>query len=370
LRVQDQLDAEFLNFVNTHRDVALQHVELEWSPVSQRAGAFLGKAVLGKGSPASRWSFPLLDTQSAFTLMNSPFLHGSVPSIAASLECLSLRFENSGDMNEKMRQLSPLFRAVFQSASNLVSVHIGFPQASVSIALEDVFHSITLEKLRVFSIGGWRLSAKEIIELARCYRMNLRGLRLHGVLLKEGGMWKDVLAVIRDEMQNLRWLSLSKADYAKSFDERTHGVDMTGDSDLESADETEDEDTDDAMDDEEDDTDQEMHGHDDESSSESGEEAEVDSDIDSVDDINPTAHAFTTQVEHPTYEYTCTCSSPATNLNVEGLGDDGRMVTQSQRKMWERWVVGCLLHNRNDHSPAARQAREGNSHTPIQSNAR
>jgi hypothetical protein len=71
LRVEDRLDVAFLNYLNNHRDIAGEHVELQWGPVSLRAAGTLGRAVLRRNSPASRWSFPLVDTQSAITLMNN-----------------------------------------------------------------------------------------------------------------------------------------------------------------------------------------------------------------------------------------------------------------------------------------------------------
>jgi hypothetical protein len=360
LRMMDQLDAAFLNYLNNHRDVAEQHVELQWGPVSLRAAGTLGRAVLRRNSPASRWSFPLVDTQSAITLMNSSPRMG-LSSIAASLECLSLRFEDSGDLNAKMRELSPLFRTVFNSARNLVSVHIGFPQGSVSLPLEEIFHSIMMEKLRVFSIGGWRLDAEEIINIGHSYRSNLRGLRLHGVLLKEGGMWKDVLSVLRREMLSLRWLSLSKADYATHFDENATRLDVTEDLEREDSDSDSDldeEDAEDPVQDQEEQQDPDNQDMNDAESFSSDEDAQADSDVDSVNDLDPTAHAFTTQVDAPDYEHVCTCSSRIHQLDVEDLGDDGISVTQTQRKMWERWVVGCLMHSRFDSSTSARKARQ------------
>jgi hypothetical protein len=360
LRVEDRLDVAFLNYLNTHRDIAGEDVELQWGPVSLRAAGTLGRAVLTRKSPASRWSFPLVDTQSAISLMNISSRIG-LSSIAASLECLSLRFEDSGDLNAKMRELSPLFRTVFNSARNLVSVHIGFPQASVSISLEEIFHSIKMEKLRVFSIGGWRLNAEEIIDICHTYRSNLRGLRLHGVLLKEGGMWKEVLSMLRREMVSLRWLSLSKADYAAHFDENATRMDVTEDL------ETEDSDSDEDMDEEEieDPTQNHDDAHDPENqdmndaeSLSSDDDPQADSDVDSVDDLDPTAHAFTTQVEAPDFEHVCTCSSRIHQLDVDDLGDDGIIVTQTQRKIWERWVVGCLMHSRFESSTSARQGRQ------------
>ena len=173
-------------------------------------------------------------------------------------------------------------------------------------------------------------------------------------------MWKDVLEVLRREMLNLRWISLSKADYAKHFDENATRMDVTEDleTDSDAEDEIDDEEMEDSTQELEDAPDPDFQDPEDAELSSDDDDPQADSDIDSVDDLDPTAHAFTTQVEHPDYEHVCTCSSRSTYLDVDDLGDNGVSVTQAQRKMWERWVVGCLVHSRNDHSASAIQARQ------------
>lgn len=173
-------------------------------------------------------------------------------------------------------------------------------------------------------------------------------------------MWKDVLEVLRREMLNLRWISLSKADYAKHFDENSTRMDVTEDLETDSdvEEEMDDDEMEDSMQEFEEVPDPDFQDPDDVELSSDDDVPEADSDIDSVDDLDPTAHAFTTQVEHPDLEHVCTCSSRITYLDVGDLGDNGISVTQAQRKMWERWVVGCLVHSRNDHSASAIQARQ------------
>lgn len=354
MRVVDWLDTAFLSFLRRNRHFAGPDVQLEWEPVSLRAAGTLGRAVLSRNSPATRWSFLQVDTQTAITFMQRSLMDNSrisVSSIAQSLQCLTLRFESPDDLDAKMRELSPLFRTVFESARNLVSVHIGFLQTSVSIPLSDIFHGIKMENLRVFSIAGWRLNAEEIIDLCHTYRANLRGLRLHGVLLKEGGMWKDVLATIRKEMQSLRWISLSKADYATAQNGIATGVDVTRHSDSDesdTADEEEDEENEDSTIESEETADPEPQGEDSDDLFSNDDDPRANSDVDSIDDRNGTARAFTIEVETPDYEHICTCSSGIQYLSVDDLRDDGISVTQRQRKLWESWVVGCLVHGRGE----------------------
>lgn len=353
LRVQDQLDVQFLSYLKGRRDMVQNHnLQLEWNSELRAAGT-LGRAVLSSRSPATlwptRWSFPLIDVHSAMPLSNNPSAY--LTSMVARLECLSLRFENSADLDTNLKQLAPLFRTVFYPGSGLISVHIGFPQQAVSIPLEDVFQNVRLEKLRVFSIGGWRLDAEEIVNLARRYRTSLRGLRLHGVLLKDGSVWRDVLKVLRREMQSLQWLSLSKADYATHFDQNAALMDVTEDSDIGPADDDDDSSSEGDLDDDMIDHfygegEASEPGDDDHQyeSSSSDDEARPDSDTDSVSDLDPAAHAFTMHVEAPDYEHVCTCSLFGHLEDVDDLGDNGTYVTPRQRKLWESWVVGCLVH--------------------------
>jgi hypothetical protein len=149
-------------------------------------------------------------------------------------------------------------------------------------------------------------------------------------------------------MLSLRWLSLSKADYAAHVDENATRLDVTEDLEREDSDSDSDldeEDAEDPIQDQEETQDTDNQDMNDAESFSSDEDVQADSDVDSVNDLDPTAHAFTTQLDAPDYEHVCTCSSRIHQLDVEDLGDDGISVTQTQRKMWERWVVGCLMHS-------------------------
>ena len=118
-----------------------------------------------------------------------------------------------------MADLSGVFHRFFIAAKNLIAIHIGFlSKTPLDLDLELLFHHIRWKTLRKLSIQGWRLSADEIIALARRHSAQLRDFRLLGVYLRPGGLWRDVLVVLREEMEQLERLVLKDIDYAAHFD--------------------------------------------------------------------------------------------------------------------------------------------------------
>lgn len=135
------------------------------------------------------------------------------------LTSLDINFHLTTDITTAMADLSEVFRRCFVAANNLIAIHIGFlGKTPLDLDLELLFHHIRWKTLRKLSIQGWRLSAGEIIALARRHSPQLRDFRLLGVYLRPGGLWRDVLAVLRDEMEQLERLVLKDIDYAAHFD--------------------------------------------------------------------------------------------------------------------------------------------------------
>lgn len=224
LSLQNQIDTQFIAFMhNNVFDAAMQ---------PSRTAAYLhgvktlGSALLSSQSPASRLSFPMIDAQTAISLRSIPSTR--VQSISSRLECILARFVDPDEFQASFGQLSGVIESILTCATNLVTLHIGFPRGRpASIPLADVFQNENLTRLRVISLESWRLDAVEIIDLVRRHRNMLGGLRLRGVLLKPGSRWRDVLIFLRQEAK-LTWLSLSDADYAASFDGRAPtGFDVT-----------------------------------------------------------------------------------------------------------------------------------------------
>jgi hypothetical protein len=224
LSLQNQIDTQFIAFMqNNVFDASMQ---------PSRTAAYLhgvktlGGALLASQSPASRLSFPMIDAQTAISLRSIPI--SRVQSISSRLECILARFVDPDEFQASFGQLSGVIESILTCATNLVTLHIGFPRGRpASIPLADVFQNENLTRLRVISLESWRLDAVEIIDLVRRHRNMLGGLRLRGVLLKPGSRWRDVLMFLRQEAK-LTWLSLSDADYAASFDSRVPtGFDVT-----------------------------------------------------------------------------------------------------------------------------------------------
>ncbi|KXL48515.1 MAG: hypothetical protein FE78DRAFT_141825 [Acidomyces sp. 'richmondensis'] len=348
LRVTDAEDASILSFIRQHEELR-QFVDLQWPPACSHGSQTIGSALLQSNGSCSRFSSPMLSPQSAeFLATHTP---QSFPSLAARLTCLTLHFDDGNDLDQKMSELSNLFKTVFSTAVNMQAVHIGFPShRPLSLPLQDVFHNVTWKSLVAFGVQGWKLHADEIIDLALRHRDRLKGLRLRDVLLKDGSMWKDVLGTLRDSMWRLEWVSLRRIGYATHFDELwlAAGAEVPddppgGESDSESTDEDEDP----------------MVGsgtfqgngtngfhHD--SSADEG----FNSSDDSSDDENGME---STRMDFPPLNSPVTpaSSAPWCNCNGRGhidsaddLGDDGTTVSNAKRKVWEKWVVRrCPEHS-------------------------
>jgi hypothetical protein len=344
LPLQDHQDERLSAYFRFHHEVE-PFVELSWPDACFHSTKTVGEALLKCRSPCTRWSSPMLNPRSAAFLGREPpglnsGIVDSLDTLASRLTCLELHFDDGfAPMNDQIREMSPLFRKVFASATNLEAVHVGFPSSRpLSLGLEEIFHHMKWDKLKAFGIQGWKLSGEEIMELALRQREKLVGLRLREVLLKEGSKWKDVLYFLRTRMPQLDWISLRRIDYAKAFDDRqaAGGVEISDDLDLDS-----DEDDDDysvhTID-----SDQEMETSSIGSESHDGDAGAEDDPIEGSrmefpDFNNPQRHASM-----------CICEGSGTRENddPEDLEDNGEFVSHAKIKIWEKWVVRkCPIHD-------------------------
>ena len=337
LRLQDEADRSLLEYLHENDDPASRLVDLRWTPACTHALRTIGKALAECHSPFSRFSGPMMNPQSVLAVGQS--MPQNLPIISERLTCLELHFDDPIDLNAKVKALSPLFETVFASAKNMQAVHIGFPSRQpLDISLEDVFHGVHWEKLRAFGVQAWRLDAEEIMTLARRHRKTLRGLRLRDVQLKEGSMWKDVLAMLRGEMELLDWVSLRRVDYSSHFDEVWAGSMEVPDHPPGGASDSDDED--------------DFHAHvdleDDDFERDGDEYSDGDSDDQSAADTDhgPDANELALSPDTPSSLPFCTCSRSSFPATADDLGDNGRFVVYQQRKLWEKWVVGrCPEHS-------------------------
>ena len=335
LRLQDEADGALLEYLQESGTTASQLVELTWTPACTHALKTTGEALAEAHSSFSRFSGPMMNPQSVLAL--HVCIPKTIPILCERLTCLELHFDDPTDLNAKIKELSPIFKAVFSTTRNMQAVHIGFPSRQpLNLRLEDVFHDVHWEKLRAFGVQAWRLDAEEIMHLARRHRKTLRGLRLRDVQLKEGSMWKDVLSMLRADMELLDWVSLRRVDYASHFDEVWGGSMEVPDYPPGGASDSDGEDDFSAHVDLEDD----VYDIGEEFSDGASEASEVDT------DHGPDANELALSPDTPASLPFCTCSRSSFPATADDLGDNGRFVLYQQRKLWEKWVVGrCPEHS-------------------------
>lgn len=337
LRLQDEADRHLIEYLHEHGETATQLVDLQWAPACTHATSTIGQALESAHSPFNRFSGPMMNVQSAVVIYQN--IPPTVLSLAERLTCLELHFDDRTELNLNMRKLSSCFKRIFSTAKNLQAVHLGFPSRQpLELRLEEIFHHIHWEKLRAFGIQAWRLDADEIINLARRHRYSLRGLRLRDVQLKRGSMWKDVLAMLRAEMELLDWVSLRRIDYSDHFDEVWASSIEVPDYPPGSASDSDNEDDFDAhvhIDDED------LFDYDDPMSDrDSDEQSNADT------DHGPDANGLRLSPDTPVSLPWCTCSRSSYPATADDLGDNGQVVVYQQRKLWEKWVIGrCPEHS-------------------------
>ena len=346
-------------------------VDLRWAPACTRAAQTVGQALARAHSPFSRFSGPMMSAQSALALAGSGRLPGAVvPALAERLTCLELHLEDwalPSVRDERLLELSGLFKHVFAAARHMQAVHIGFPtHRPVGVRLESIFNEVRWDKLRAVGVQSWRLDADEIVALARRHRKTLRGLRLRDVLLRTGSRWADVLQTLRAEMELLEWVSLRRIDYSDHFDAmRAGSIEVPDYPAGNGSDSDEDEfhahvESDGEgggsgghINDGGDAGDAGLHVNGEEADFSDNEDDISDWDADSVGfsnadtDHGPGANELTLSPDTPPSSIPwCTCSRSSYPASADDLGDNGRVVLYQQRKFWEKWVIGrCPEHS-------------------------
>ncbi|KAF9247590.1 hypothetical protein DTO006G1_3243 [Penicillium roqueforti] len=221
LRLQDEADEYLIDFI---RDRSLgtgtgtaTDIRFDWETACSRAVTNLSIALLDSKCSSIRFTGPQISPEATLQLLRAPST--ILAAMAGRLTSLDITFHSTTDITATMADLSGVFHRFFVAAKNLIAIHIGFlSKAPLDLDLELLFHHIRWKTLRKLSIQGWRLSADEIIALARRHRSQLRDFRLLGIYLRPGGLWRDVLAVLREEMERLERLVLKDIDYAAHFD--------------------------------------------------------------------------------------------------------------------------------------------------------
>lgn len=346
LRIHDDEDSALLAYLR-QRDAAQAATLLrrEWERACIHGSRTIGLALLASNTSCERFSSPQLSPQIAkFLLHHTPT---SLPTLAERLTCLTLHFDDGDDLDSKMMELSSLFKSVFTAATNMRAVHVGFPShRPLELPLEEVFHHVKWESLRAFGVQGWKLRADEIIGLATRHREKLEGLRLRDVILREGSFWRDVLVELRETMKKLKWVSLRRIGYEAEFNDRLQSMGAEVPDDLESESEHSDEDYDPWVGP----SNYTQHeypeiDHNDFRDYDSESNRYFDSDDEHGGDAHNLEFPSLDSPVTPASATWCDCATHNWTEYPEGLGDTGATVTNSQRKAWEKWVIGrCPAH--------------------------
>ncbi|KAK3113855.1 hypothetical protein LTR53_008430 [Teratosphaeriaceae sp. CCFEE 6253] len=352
LRITDEEDRALLSYIRLHEDIR-PLIELEWAPACSHGSRTIGTALLHSNVPWSRFSSPTLSPQSATFLAS--YRPQSLSTLAARLTCLTLHIDDGSDLDQKMSELSDLFRTVFSTAVNMQAVHVGFPShRPLTLRLEDVFHNVKWDKLVAFGVQGWKLDAEEIVKLALRHKDRLKGLRLRDVLLKDGSMWSDVLRVLRESMSRLEWVSLRRIGYARHFDDRwlAAGAEVPEDQPPGESDSDTSNDEADSVIAGSSSYHHVANGAVDSDAEHDDSESEVDSDDEPGPEANDMDFPPLGSPDTPASAPWCSCNGHGNVASVEDLhddghtvGDDGYTIPNSRRKAWEKWAVRrCLEH--------------------------
>lgn len=163
LRLENEADRRLINYMimrHNNGPSGQWPVDLRWQPACYHATRTLAEALISAKSTFSRFSGPMMNPHSLLAVQKR--IPQTLTSLTSGLTCLELHLEDGRDLDNRMLELSPLFHAVFSSATNLQVVHIGFPSRTpLSLRLEDVFHDVKWDKLRAFGIQG-RFSTAQI----------------------------------------------------------------------------------------------------------------------------------------------------------------------------------------------------------------
>ncbi|KAJ5610585.1 hypothetical protein N7510_007304 [Penicillium lagena] len=215
LRLQDAADDRLIDVLRDHN--FRRSVQFDWEPACSRAVTNLGIALLDSKCNAIRFIGPQISPEATLRLLRAPST--TLTALGGRLTSLDINFHATTDITTTMADLSGVFHRFFGAAKNLIAIHLGFPNKTpLDLDLEALFHHIRWKTLRTLSLQGWRLDSDEIIALARRHRHQLRSFRLAGIYLRPGGRWRDVLSMLRTEMEQLDRLDLRDIDYTSHFD--------------------------------------------------------------------------------------------------------------------------------------------------------
>jgi len=215
LRVQDKDDERLLDQI--HEFSLEETLKLDWESACTRAVTNLGISLLASNCTSVRFVGAQISPEATGRLVQTP--SATLSALGARLACLEVTFHSDFDLTSHMDALSDVFHDFFLASKNLTIIHLGFETpVPLDLPLDQIFHRTQWKKLRTLSIRGWRLDSEEIIALLRRHRRQLRDIRLVNIYLRDGSLWRDVLSVLHDEMDEIERIDLGGVNYASYLD--------------------------------------------------------------------------------------------------------------------------------------------------------
>lgn len=207
MKVMDQVDSDWMNLIEMYPEFR-ERLNAEWHLACEHSAKTLTEAlILSNARNFQRLSSRFMDPSTPISLSEGS--SGAISQVAKRLKSLELEFDNRWNLDEKVKELSGLFRLVFAEAKALENLHIGFRRL-VSVPIFTIFHDIRWERLSYLGLHQWELESQELVDLLLRYR-HIKYLRLRYVCLKKGS-WARVLKTIRLNL-NLNWISLRGISY-------------------------------------------------------------------------------------------------------------------------------------------------------------
>ncbi|KAI5803861.1 hypothetical protein EDC01DRAFT_611607 [Geopyxis carbonaria] len=222
--------------IMVHKDIVLRNLassfdnweftDCKWIPACQHAVETLALAVATTNSPVSALCSPTMSPQSLILL--SPKLRPGSDQLWKQLSYLEVTCDERPDRSYLDTSgtillghndaVAKMFQGFLHLALNLTTLYIRFtPGMPVRLPLKDAFHKITWPKLRVLGIGSWMLHADELIQIVRRHKNTLQGLRLSEVYLLNGDMWRDVVVAVKQDIPRIEWVGLHDISYEREY---------------------------------------------------------------------------------------------------------------------------------------------------------
>ncbi|GFF29078.1 conserved hypothetical protein [Aspergillus udagawae] len=219
LRLQDEADETLMGHIQGRS--LERSAMLEWEPACTRAVKNLAISLLESSCNSLRFVGPQMSSDSMIRLLHAPPMMFSA--LGAQLLSLDITFQSYSGMATTMSKLSSVFHDFFLAARNLTAVHFGVPgNGSVFLPVKQMFYRVQWKRLQTVSLQGWCLDADDILTIVLQHKRQIRDIRLINVHLREG-RWRDVLACLREETEQLERIDLHEINYVR----RTQPADHT-----------------------------------------------------------------------------------------------------------------------------------------------